>query len=570
MSPLIMGRSKVKGMSAEELGERSAALSDALEAGGSQLDPGRVVDARAVIEKVTARTSRSGNHTVVALAGATGSGKSSLFNAIVGDGVATVGARRPTTSRPIAAVWGDDDASDLLDWLEVAQRHHVQAASTGAPATGGGRPSKGAPAVAWNLDGLVLLDLPDFDSRVEAHRLESERVLELVDVFVWVTDPQKYADARLHDDFLKVLSTHDAVTVVVLNQADRLSADAVTQIRGDLARLTAEDGIAGVQVLATSATTRTGLDELAMRLGTAVAARNAAQARLAADIRATSGRLRVDVADTEHTLPDAVDAALVEALSRAAGIPTVVAAVERDYRNQAWSRTGWPFTRWVRALRPDPMKRLRLNTRDSVEEKLAVTAGDVRSVLGRSSLPPPTPAARAAVDLATRGVGDGAAEGLPHRWAEAVSDAATPPGPELSDALDQAVVGTSLRMRAPLWWRVFGIAQLLLSLVAVLGLVWLVVLVVLGWLAIHDVSTPSLGPVPYPLLMFAGGLLLGLALAALARWLARIGARRRGQVIRGRLTDAVAAVAAERIVGPVRAVLARHRAAREGLDRASA
>ncbi|GAB3078615.1 GTPase [Phycicoccus sp. Root101] len=570
MSPLIMGRSKVKGMSAEELGERSAALGDALEAGGSQLDPGRVVDARAVIEKVTARTSRSGNHTVVALAGATGSGKSSLFNAIVGDGVATVGARRPTTSRPIAAVWGDDDASDLLDWLEVAQRHHVQAAPTGAPATGGGKPSKGAPAVTWNLDGLVLLDLPDFDSRVEAHRLESERVLELVDVFVWVTDPQKYADARLHDDFLKVLSTHDAVTVVVLNQADRLSADAVTQIRGDLARLTAEDGIAGVQVLATSATTRTGLDELAMRLGTAVAARNAAQARLAADIRATSGRLRVDVADTEPTLPDTVDAALVEALSRAAGIPTVVAAVERDYRNQAWSRTGWPFTRWVRALRPDPMKRLRLNTRDSVEEKLAVTAGDVRSVLGRSSLPPPTPAARAAVDLATRGVGDGAAEGLPHRWAEAVSDAATPPGPELSDALDQAVVGTSLRMRAPLWWRVFGIAQLLLSLVAVLGLVWLVVLVVLGWLAIHDVSTPSLGPVPYPLLMFAGGLLLGLALAALARWLARLGARRRGQVIRGRLTDAVAAVAAERIVGPVRAVLARHRAAREGLDRASA
>ena len=52
-----------------------------------------------------------------------------------------------------------------------------------------------------------------------------------------------------------------------------------------------------------------------------------------------------------------------------------------------------PLTRWVRALRPDPMKRLRLNTRDAVEEKLAVTAGDVRTVLGRSSLPPPTPAA---------------------------------------------------------------------------------------------------------------------------------------------------------------------------------
>ncbi len=560
MSVLKRGRSKVTGSGAEELVQRSAALADALAAGGSQLDPTRATQAEAVIDKVTARTSKSGNHTVVALAGATGSGKSSLFNALVGDGVATVGARRPTTSRPIAAVWGDQDATDLLDWLEVAQRHHVAAGSA----------QGAAEAQGWNLDGLVLLDLPDFDSRVEAHRLESERVLELVDVFVWVTDPQKYADARLHNDFLKVLATHDAVTVVVLNQADRLSAEEVTQIRGDLARLTAEDGIAGVQVLATSATTRAGLDELGVRLGTAVAARNAAQARLAADIRATAGRLRVDVADSEPTLAETVDADLVDALSRAAGIPTVVSAVQRDYRNQAWSQTGWPFTRWVRALRPDPLKRLRLNTRDQVEDKLAVTAGDVRSVLGRSSLPPPTPAARAAVDLATRGVGDRAADGLPHRWSEAVSDAATPPGPELADALDQAVVGTSLRMRAPLWWRVFGIAQLLLALTAVVGLAWLVVLVVLGWLALPDISTPSLGPVPYPLLMFAGGLLLGLVLAALARWLARIGARRRGKVIRGRLTQAVAAVAAEQIIGPVRAVLARHRATREGLDRAAA
>ncbi len=569
MSPLKRGRGKVAGTGAEDLVERSAALGDALEAGGSQLDPVRASRAVAVIDKVTARTSKSGDHTVVALAGATGSGKSSLFNALVGDTVATVGARRPTTSRPIAAVWGDDDATDLLDWLEVAQRHHVVGAgSTEAGASG--EAVRAGSARTWNLDGLVLLDLPDFDSRVEAHRLESERVLELVDVFVWVTDPQKYADARLHNDFLKVLATHDAVTVVVLNQADRLSAEEVKQIRGDLTRLTAEDGIAGVQVLATSATTLTGLDELGTRLGTAVAARNAARARLAADIRATAARLRVDVADSEPSLAETVDADLVEALSRAAGIPTVVAAVQRDYRNQAWGRTGWPFTRWVRALRPDPMKRLRLNTRDQDEDKPAVTAGDVRTVLGRSSLPPPTPAARAAVELATRGVGDRAADGLPHRWAEAVSDAATPPGPELADALDQAVVGTSLRMRAPLWWRVFGIAQLLLALTAVLGAAWLVVLVVLGWLALPDPSTPSLGPVPYPLLMFAGGMLLGLALAAVARWLGRVGARRRGKVVRGRLTEAVAGVAAEQIVGPVRAVLTRHHTTREGLDRAAA
>ncbi|MGO4342925.1 GTPase [Pedococcus sp. 2YAF34] len=562
MSPLVMGRTKVKGITVEELRDRSTALTSALESGGKQLDPARVQDASAVVDKVAERTSKTGNHTVVALAGATGSGKSSLFNALVGDQVAVVGARRPTTAHPVAAVWGEEDAGELLDWLSVRQRHHVPPSATGSLGLPGGQ--------AWNLDGLVLLDLPDFDSRVESHRVESERVLELVDVFVWVTDPQKYADARLHDDFLKVLSMHGAVTVVVLNQADRLTPDALSQVRGDLARLAEADGIGGVQVIATSATTRAGVEELGMRLATAVAAQNAATARLAADIRATAGRLRTDVADSEPSVAEQVDAELVDALSRAAGIPTVVAAVERDYRNQAWSRTGWPFTRWVQGLRPDPMKRLRLNTRDAVEEKLAVTAGDVRSVLGRSSLPPATPAARASVDLATRRVGDRAGQGLPARWAEAVSDAATPPGPELADALDQAVVGTSLRARAPMWWRAFGLAQLVLALIAVLGLGWLVVLVVLGWLALPDVDTPSLGPVPWPLLMFAGGVVLGVALAALARYLAVIGARRRGQQIRARLLEAVSGVAAERIVAPVRAVLARHRTAREGLERAAA
>jgi GTP-binding protein EngB required for normal cell division len=560
MSPLKMGRKQVKSVSGEELSARSRALEQAVAAGGEQLDPAAVATARAVVDKITQRISKTGNHTVVALAGATGSGKSSLFNALVGSTVALVGARRPTTSRPVAAVWGEEDATDLLDWLSVAQRHHVDPLSTDSADSGPGTP--------WNLDGLVLLDLPDFDSRVDAHRAESERVLELVDVFVWVTDPQKYADARLHDDYLRTLSTHDAVTVVVLNQTDRLSSEPVGQIRRDLARLAAEDGIPGVQVIATSATSGAGVDDLRLRLANAVAAQNAAQHRLLADISASAGTLRGGVALTEPTLSDTVDADLVDALSRAAGIPTVVAAVERDYRNQAWGRTGWPFTRWVRALRPDPMKRLRLNTRDAVEEKLAVTAGDVRTVLGRSSLPPPTPAARSAVELATRRVGDQAAEGLPNRWAEAVADAATPPGPELADALDQAVVSTSLKMRPPMWWQAFGLAQLVLAFVAVLGFLWLAVLVVMGWLALPEMDTPRLGPLPYPLLMFAGGLLLGLALAALARTLGRTGARRRGQRIRRRLNDQVAEVASERIVGPVRSVLERHRTTRESLDRA--
>jgi hypothetical protein len=151
-----------------------------------------------------------------------------------------------------------------------------------------------------------------------------------------------------------------------------------------------------------------------------------------------------------------------------------------------------------------------------------------------------------------------------------VADAATPPGPELADALDQAIVGTSLRMRAPLWWRVFGALQLVLAVAAVAGLLWLVVLSVLGWFQLPQPDTPKWGPLPVPFLLLVGGLVLGILLALLARVLARTGARRRGAKVRRRLLESIGAVARERIVGPVRAVLDRHRVTRAALDRAAA
>ena len=40
-------------------------------------------------------------------------------------------------------------------------------------------------------------------TRSGEHRLEVDRLVELVDLLVWVLDPQKYADAALHDRYLR-------------------------------------------------------------------------------------------------------------------------------------------------------------------------------------------------------------------------------------------------------------------------------------------------------------------------------------------------------------------------------
>ena len=140
---------------------------------------------------------------------------------LTGTELAAVGRRRPTTSAGQAAIWGGG-ADALLDWLEIGRRHQVD---------------------ADGLGGLVLLDLPDFDSVETAHRVEAERVVALADLVLWIVEPQKYADASLHDRYLRPLATHAAAMAVVLNQADLLGAADVAAWRKDMERLLAEDGV---------------------------------------------------------------------------------------------------------------------------------------------------------------------------------------------------------------------------------------------------------------------------------------------------------------------------------------
>ena len=114
------------------------------------------------------------------------------------------------------------------------------------------------PAMAAALDGLVLLDLPDHDSTEVDHRMEVDRLVQLVDMLVWVVDPQKYADAAIHDRYLKPLAQHSDVMMIILNQVDKLSAGQREQCLKDLRRLLASEGLAKVPVMAVSAATGRG------------------------------------------------------------------------------------------------------------------------------------------------------------------------------------------------------------------------------------------------------------------------------------------------------------------------
>ncbi|WP_029289491.1 GTPase family protein [Cellulomonas sp. HZM] len=524
-----------------DLAQRTQALQDALDAAGERLPADLAAQARAVVARTRERAGLSAEHTVVALAGSTGSGKSSLFNAIVGEDVAGVGVQRPTTSHALAMVTGDG-AGPLLEWLEVGRRHELAV------------PPAGRPDAGW-----VLLDLPDHDSVVTEHRVRAERLVERADLLVWVVDPQKYADAALHERYLRPLAQErELVTVVVLNQVDRLApADAQACVR-DLRRLLAQDGLPGARVLAVSARTGQGLDELRTLLADAAARREAATRRWAADL-AASGRAVLESLGDGPPRRGAPDAArLVDGLEAAAGVPVVVDAVRASARRDAAASTGWPVTRWVGRLRRDPLRRLGLRTPSA------------RPDLARSSLPAASPSSSAAARTAVRDHVAAATAGLPDPWvldARARTAASTS---AITDALDQAVVGTRLDAeRRPAWWRVVDVLQRALVVVAVVGLAWLGLLWAVGYLQLPEVGVPHWRQIPVPTLLLVGGLLTGLLLALVSRAVAALGARRRAARARRRLRRSVQDVADRLVVGPVAEVLADWRGARDAASRAA-
>ncbi len=562
MTSLLEGAKKLV-TRGTDIGARLDGLDTATEAARGRLDDALVEDARATVDRAAGRLRLSAEHTVVALAGATGSGKSSTFNALTGLELSAVGVRRPTTSWATACVWGRDGADELLAWLGIPPRHQVTRDSLLDSGEAPGQdsregPEKGSGKEERALNGVVLLDLPDHDSTEVSHHLEVDRLVELADLLVWVLDPQKYADAAVHDRYLRPLAGHQDVMLVVLNHIDTVPEARRQGMVDDVRRLLALDGLPDVPVLAVSARHGIGIDELRREIGRRVSAKKATRQRLEADLRAVAARLdtasgsgRTRVLSTQRV------AALDDAFADAAGVPTVVDAVERSTRLRARRATGWPVTAWVSRLRPDPLKRLHLDLGQ---------AGKHLSGTARTSIPQTTQVQRARVDSEVRALADDVSEGLAKPWADAVRRASVSRLPDLGDRLDGALADTDLGVeRIPAWAGAVRLLQWLLIAGALVGAAWLAGLAVWGYLQMPAAPTPQVSGVPLPSLLLVAGVLAGVLLALVSRFLVSLTARRRARAADQRLRAAVSEVSHELVIAPVEAELHAYTTVRTGL-----
>ncbi len=499
------------------LGACLARLDEAIDAARTLGLP--TADAEAVRAEASERLGFPAEAYVVALVGGTGVGKSSLLNALAGTSVSEASVRRPTTSKAIAWIpsAGRDDLDGLLRWLGIAATE-VRVHETPA------------------LRGVAVLDLPDLDSIESGHRQRVEDVLPRVDAVIWVTDPEKYSDAVLHDDFLRRWVPRLNRQLVVLNKGDRLSADDAERVRRDLERELQSAGAGrrggGPRVVLAAARPgvtdtapadgagprlgelRTWLDEqveakavIRARIGSAI---SAAVAGLAADA-GVDPSVRASAILDDHERRRAIDRATDELL-RVVDLPTLEGQAVAATRARARKRGAGPAGLVTSLL-------YKLSGR---EAKVADPAGFLARWRDRGSLAPATEAIRSSLAAPLRSAVPAARPVL------AASAEPTRLEQGLGAAVDRAVGLRGREVPTSAVWSVIGLLQTLATLAMVFGVIWVVLWV---WVKfpVDSVVVPVLGRLPMPLVFLAGALLAGYLVARLlglhAGWIGRRWAR---------------------------------------------
>lgn len=138
--------------------------------------------------------------------GGTGTGKSTLFNALCGENLSSTGVERPKTWGPVAYLYQSTPLEQAFPFHHIHIDRHSGIDSSFKPVSG-----KSGQLLVLNhrktpWAHLILVDTPDVDSVEEENREITEDLYLLADAVVFVASQEKYADDVPYRFLLRVLN----------------------------------------------------------------------------------------------------------------------------------------------------------------------------------------------------------------------------------------------------------------------------------------------------------------------------------------------------------------------------
>jgi 50S ribosome-binding GTPase len=185
------------------------------------------------------RLRQSGAPILIAMVGSTGAGKSTLLNSVVGSQVSATGIRRPTTNSPVLACH-PDEVGWFAENVFLPTLPRVRQQGLAMPGRDGLLVLATSPGMPR---GIALLDTPDIDSVVAAHRQFARQFLDASDLWLFVTTARRYADAVVWE-LLKDARTRGASLGIVLS---RVPPDASQQLATHFGAMLEANGLGDIQ-----------------------------------------------------------------------------------------------------------------------------------------------------------------------------------------------------------------------------------------------------------------------------------------------------------------------------------